>query len=214
VNELVRDLGCGIGSGRAAFAVEVWGAPRADGRWEGWLRFTSPDGLEALTTDVETVQSHRAGLAYWAGGLRPAYLEGALARARRRAAADAGLARAHPRGSEAVSPGSDAVPAVPAEPGVAPADTPAPDVDLAVAPADEVLGRPWAPAPGWIDGIVASVVVAAVALQTSRGDTVTVDLRHLDPATRAALRPGDLIAVRGRRSRSGRLVATTLRRAA
>jgi hypothetical protein len=55
-----------------------------DGRWEGWVEFTPTDGrAEVLITGVETRQPERVHLQYWATGLTPVFLEGALARARR-----------------------------------------------------------------------------------------------------------------------------------
>ena len=55
-----------------------------DGMWEGWVEFTPIDGTtEVLVTGVESTQPERAHLEYWATGLTPVFLEGALARARR-----------------------------------------------------------------------------------------------------------------------------------
>jgi hypothetical protein len=54
-----------------------------DGMWEGWLEFAASDGSpEVLVTPVESRQPERQHLAYWATGLSPVYLEGALRRAR------------------------------------------------------------------------------------------------------------------------------------
>jgi hypothetical protein len=68
------------------YAVQAWGEPRADGTWQGWLEFVSIDGSVQLTTPRETTQSNRDVLAYWATGLKPAYLEGAFMRAARASA--------------------------------------------------------------------------------------------------------------------------------
>jgi hypothetical protein len=54
---------------------------RGDNLWLGWIEFTSNTG-EAVETDVETGQPDRAALDYWATGVEPIYLDGALARAR------------------------------------------------------------------------------------------------------------------------------------
>jgi hypothetical protein len=55
-----------------------------DGMWEGWIEFTSIDGgSEVLVTSVESRQPAREHLHYWATGLTPVFLEGALQRARR-----------------------------------------------------------------------------------------------------------------------------------
>lgn len=65
--------------------ARVRGARREDGHWIGWIRFVSAEG-ESVETDRETTQPDRHDLRYWAGGLTYAYLEGALNRARARAA--------------------------------------------------------------------------------------------------------------------------------
>jgi hypothetical protein len=54
-----------------------------DGMWEGWLEFTPADGdSEVIVGSVESRQPERHDLAYWASGLTPVFLEGALRRAR------------------------------------------------------------------------------------------------------------------------------------
>jgi hypothetical protein len=54
------------------------------GMWEGWVEFTPIDGAsEVLVTGVESTQPERQHLEYWATGLTPVFLEGALHRARR-----------------------------------------------------------------------------------------------------------------------------------
>ena len=63
------------------YRAEIWGDQRHDGRWEGWLRFIPPDGRGILSTRRETTQPNRQALIYWATGLEPVYLEGALERA-------------------------------------------------------------------------------------------------------------------------------------
>ena len=60
--------------------------PRAYGRpdenvWRGWIVFVNDDG-EIVETDAETSQPDRGALEYWATGIEPIYLDGALARAR------------------------------------------------------------------------------------------------------------------------------------
>jgi len=72
--------------GGRAWAVEAWGESREDRRWEGWLVFVPADGSPPLVTPRETTQSNRQALEYWATGLAPTYLEGALTRAVARAA--------------------------------------------------------------------------------------------------------------------------------
>lgn len=54
-----------------------------DGMWEGWLEFIPVDGsTEVLVGGVESRQPEREHLEYWATGLAPVFLEGALHRAR------------------------------------------------------------------------------------------------------------------------------------
>jgi hypothetical protein len=66
------------------YVVRVYGQPRTDGTWVGWLEFVAVGAAIVLRTSTETTQSNRAALAYWAAGLEPTYLQGAFARARRR----------------------------------------------------------------------------------------------------------------------------------
>jgi len=49
--------------------------------WIGWLVFVCDDGNQ-ITTDRETTQPDRRAVEYWASGLEPIYLDGALTRAR------------------------------------------------------------------------------------------------------------------------------------
>jgi hypothetical protein len=51
------------------------------GLWEAWLVFFSLTTGSALATDRETTQSTREHVLYWATGLGPTYLQGALERA-------------------------------------------------------------------------------------------------------------------------------------
>ena len=64
------------------YRVHAYGAQNERGSWYGWLVF-EPEGASGavLKTERETTQPHRADLAYWASGLEPVYLEGALGRA-------------------------------------------------------------------------------------------------------------------------------------
>lgn len=64
-----------------AYAVQACGRPINDNQWEGWLEFLPEDGSEVLRTRRETTQPNREDLEYWASGLEPVYLEGALHRA-------------------------------------------------------------------------------------------------------------------------------------
>jgi hypothetical protein len=63
-----------------AFVPRVCGGP-FDHMWAGWIEFTPLDGGEVIRTPRETTQPNRTDLEYWALGITPTYLEGALARA-------------------------------------------------------------------------------------------------------------------------------------
>lgn len=64
------------------YRVITCGERRADGTWWGWLEFEPRQGKgPLLRTGQETAQPTRDALAYWASGLEPVYLEGALQRA-------------------------------------------------------------------------------------------------------------------------------------
>ena len=61
----------------------IYGSRRRDGTWEGWIEFHPRQGQgPVLRTGQETSQPDRSALDYWAGGLEPVYLEGALSRAK------------------------------------------------------------------------------------------------------------------------------------
>jgi hypothetical protein len=64
-----------------AYRARACGREMDDGRWEGWIEFESLDGSEVLRSGRETTQPNRTDAAYWATGLTPVYLEGALDRA-------------------------------------------------------------------------------------------------------------------------------------
>lgn len=67
------------------YRARVYGEQRRDGTWSGWIEFVPADGARAaatLRTGQETSQPDRKAVEYWAGGLEPVYLEGALTRAR------------------------------------------------------------------------------------------------------------------------------------
>jgi hypothetical protein len=62
------------------YTAQACGRQRDDGRWEGWLEFVPDDGSVVLRSQRETTQRGLADLEYWAGGLTPVYLQGALDR--------------------------------------------------------------------------------------------------------------------------------------
>lgn len=65
------------------YEVFIYGAPRLDATWEGWIEFVplSP-ALPSLRTDRETTQPDLAALEYWSTGLEPMYFAGAFERAK------------------------------------------------------------------------------------------------------------------------------------
>lgn len=65
------------------YEVFIYGAPRLDGTWEGWIEFVplSPV-LPSLRTERETTQPDLTALEYWSTGLEPTYLAGAFERAK------------------------------------------------------------------------------------------------------------------------------------
>jgi hypothetical protein len=67
--------------GPLGYRVRICGRQRADGTWEGWTEFDPHDGSPVLRSPRETTQPNRPDLEYWASGLTPVYLEGALRRA-------------------------------------------------------------------------------------------------------------------------------------
>jgi hypothetical protein len=84
MDELIHDFAGEItdadGHGYSARAM----GHKRQGRtvWEGWLEF-SPLGGRGIVrrSPIETTQPNREALAYWASGIEPVYLEGALERA-------------------------------------------------------------------------------------------------------------------------------------
>jgi len=82
---LIREHPNRVVSGSVTYIARIFGDERVDGTWEGWIEFHSTDsGHPILTTEQETSQPNRKALEYWADGLEPIYLEGALARAQGR----------------------------------------------------------------------------------------------------------------------------------
>ena len=63
------------------YKVRVCGRESTDGRWEAWIEFDLEDGSPVLRTPREATQSSLDDLIYWASGLTPTYVEGALSRA-------------------------------------------------------------------------------------------------------------------------------------
>jgi hypothetical protein len=64
-----------------AFRVRAFAEKRGN-VWIGWLEFRPTRGGKELKTGEETSQPTKDAVTYWASGLEPVYLEGALERAR------------------------------------------------------------------------------------------------------------------------------------
>lgn len=79
IHSFVEPYSAGDG---VVYDVCVVGRERTDRTWIAWLEFTDVNG-RVLATDRETTQSSAEQVKYWAEGLEPTYLDGALARARR-----------------------------------------------------------------------------------------------------------------------------------
>jgi hypothetical protein len=63
-----------------AYWAKACGRP-AGHMWEGWIEFAPVEGGAAVRSGRETTQPNRTDLVYWASGLSPVFLEGALSRA-------------------------------------------------------------------------------------------------------------------------------------
>lgn len=63
------------------FTARACGAEMDNSRWQGWIEFLPDDGGTPVRSGRETTQPNRTDTAYWATGLTPVYLEGALTRA-------------------------------------------------------------------------------------------------------------------------------------
>ena len=82
---LIREHPAKILDGDTTYVVRICGEERIDRTWEAWLEFHPTDiSQPVLRTEQETSQPNRAAIEYWADGLEPIYLEGALARAQGR----------------------------------------------------------------------------------------------------------------------------------
>ncbi len=80
--ELIREHSTRVKDGDTIYIVRIYAGERTDGTWEGWLEFHPTDKSKpVLRTGEETSQPSRVAMEYWAFGLEPIYLEGALARA-------------------------------------------------------------------------------------------------------------------------------------
>lgn len=64
-----------------AYVAHACGGEADNGRWQGWLEFLPANGATPIRSGRETTQPNRQDTEYWATGLTPVYLEGALERA-------------------------------------------------------------------------------------------------------------------------------------
>ncbi|HEV8677171.1 MAG TPA: hypothetical protein VGX21_24305 [Methylomirabilota bacterium] len=62
------------------YVARAYAGQQPGGLWEGWFVFFPLSGGEPLVGDRETTQSKLEDVVYWAGGIEPVYLEGALVR--------------------------------------------------------------------------------------------------------------------------------------
>lgn len=69
-----------IAAGGRRYAARACGRETENGLWEGWLEFVPEDDSPVLRSGRETTQPNRTDAEYWATGLTPVYLEGALRR--------------------------------------------------------------------------------------------------------------------------------------
>jgi hypothetical protein len=82
MRELIHKHSAHVSTGDGTiYEALIYGQSRVDGSWIGWLEFVPLSGGHVLRTARETSQPDRDALVYWAGGLEPLYLEGALERA-------------------------------------------------------------------------------------------------------------------------------------
>lgn len=62
------------------YRAQACGRERENGQWEAWLEFEDIDSGEILRSQRESTQPNETDTAYWATGLTPVYLQGALDR--------------------------------------------------------------------------------------------------------------------------------------
>jgi hypothetical protein len=70
-----------VSSDGMTYTAQACGAPAAHGIWEGWVEFIPSGSAAPVRSPRETTQPNRIDTLYWATGLTPVYLEGALHRA-------------------------------------------------------------------------------------------------------------------------------------
>ena len=70
-----------ISEGTSRYMARACGTAVPSGQWQGWLEFVDIETGNAVRSPRETTQPNRTDTLYWATGLTPVYLEGALQRA-------------------------------------------------------------------------------------------------------------------------------------
>ena len=78
--ELIHECEHMVGEAGETYRARVFGEPRRN-LWVAWIEFTGRNG-SVRRTGEETSQPDREAVVYWASGLEPVFLEGALARAK------------------------------------------------------------------------------------------------------------------------------------
>ena len=84
MDDVLQEYTTLVDRGGTTYRVRAVATPRADGTWEGSLEFVPVSGGPAVRTGRESSQPNRDAVAYWASGIEPVYLAGALERALRR----------------------------------------------------------------------------------------------------------------------------------
>ena len=70
-----------ISAGTSRYRARACGTGLENGQWQGWVEFIDLETGDAVRSPRETTQPNRTDTVYWATGLTPIYLEGALQRA-------------------------------------------------------------------------------------------------------------------------------------
>ena len=82
--DVLRTFDTPVRDASGEYAARAVGRRADDGMWEGWLEFIPiGKGGDVVVGGVESRQPENEHLVYWASGLSPVFLEGALDRARR-----------------------------------------------------------------------------------------------------------------------------------
>ena len=79
--QLLLEFGHAIANDGIEYRARVCAAPMDETLWEAWIDFEPIRGGPILHSPRETTQPNLTDTEYWATGLTPVYLEGALRRA-------------------------------------------------------------------------------------------------------------------------------------